>query len=256
MPDYRSYCPPGSIREGAISLEAGESHHLVRVNRARQGDPVAAFDGCGNEYDCVLAVAHDKRALLKVVAQRQVPRLPYSLTLAQALPKGKTFDNIVRHATEIGASRIVPVVTERTEVRLDEKRSPKKEEKWRTTALEAAKQCGTPFIPEISPTTGLESLLDAEEAYDLKLVAGLVPEAQSLAGFLPRGIQGTPEAPFRVLWLVGPEGDFTPEEIDAPRTHGFSFVTLGPYVLRCETAALYALSITSYELGRRLINPR
>ena len=213
---------------------------------------MVAFDGCGNEYDCVVAKADGKRALLQVMAQRQVPRLPYTLTLAQALPKGKMFDNIVRHATEIGASRIVPVVTGRTEVRLDDKRSPKKEAKWRTAALEAAKQCGTPFIPEISSTTGLERLLETEDVYDLKLVAALAPEARSLAKFLPRELQGTPEAPFRVLWLVGPEGDFTQEEIAAARAHGFSFVTLGPYVLRCETAALYALSITAYELGRRL----
>ncbi len=252
MPDYRSYCPPGSVRDGVVSLDAGESHHLVRVNRARRGDPVVVFDGRGNEFDCVLARDHGAAAILEVGEQRRIAPLPYALTLAQAVPKGKMFDNIVRHATEIGASRIVPVVTDRTEVRLDPQRSPKKEEKWRTAALEAAKQCGTPFIPEISSTTGLDRLLEAEDKYDLKLVAGLVPEAGSLAGFLPLEIQGTPEAPFRVLWLVGPEGDFSPEEIAAARAHGFSFVTLGPYVLRCETAALYALSITAYELGRRL----
>ena len=92
---------------------------------------------------------------------------------------------------------------------------------------------------------------DEADGFDLKLFAGLTPSALPLAEFLPARVDASPGTPFRVLWLVGPEGDFTPGEVARAEAKGFRAVTLGPYVLRCETAALYALSITSYELGLR-----
>jgi 16S rRNA (uracil1498-N3)-methyltransferase len=229
-------------------LSPEESHHLVVVNRARTGDTVVAFDGRGGEWICDLVGDRKNAAVLKVRSKQQLKPLPFSITLGQALPKGPCMDAIVRKATEIGAECIVPLTSERTQVHLDSDRSERKLEKWQTAALEAAKQCGNPFLPEIRPMQSAEAFLASAGGYDLKLIASLHPGAKSLKTVLAafRVAQGRP--PKKVLWLVGPEGDFSPAEMSLAQTAGFEPITLGPLVLRCETAAAYALSILSYEL--------
>jgi 16S rRNA (uracil1498-N3)-methyltransferase len=157
-------------------------------------------------------------------------------------------DAIVRKATEIGAARIVPLESERTQVHLDGDRSDRKIEKWQTAALEAAKQCGNPFLPEILPLQPASAFIEGARGYDLKLIASLQPGAKSLKVVLAAYRAAHGRAPVKVLWLVGPEGDFTPAEMSQARSGGFEPITLGPLVLRCETAAVYALSILSYEL--------
>lgn len=247
MPDFRVFCTPPAADPLTIVLSADESHHLVVVNRARSGDPVVAFDGRGTEWNCQLADARKNAATLKVLGTRTAPPLPFQITLAQALPKGPAMDAIVRKATEIGAVRIVPLQTERTQVHFDSDRSERKTEKWKIAALEAAKQCGNPFLPEIIPPQPLADFLAAAAAHDLKLVASLHPGATSLKTVL--AARATP--PRSAVWLIGPEGDFSPAEIGAALAAGFAPITLGPLVLRSETAATYALSILSYELQNR-----
>ena len=157
-------------------------------------------------------------------------------------------DAIVRKATEIGAARIAPLESERTQVHLDGDRSDKKIEKWQTAALEAAKQCGNPFLPQITPVQPAAAFMEAARGYDLKLIASLQPGAKSLKTVLAAFQAAQGRAPQKVVWLVGPEGDFTPAELSQAKTCGFEPITLGPLVLRCETAATYALSVLSYEL--------
>ena len=221
----------------------------MAVNRAKAGDTVVAFDGRGCDWICELADADKRAARLKVrFAQRAKP-LPWRITLGQALPLGGAMDSIVRKATEIGAARIVPLESERTQVHLDGGRSDRKIEKWQTAALEAAKQCGNPWLPEIGAVTTASAFMEAAKGYDLKLIASLQPGAKSLRSVLAQLRSTTGRGPSNVLWLVGPEGDFTPAEMGLSRTCGFEPITLGPLVLRCETAAVYALSVLSYELS-------
>lgn len=250
MPDFRVFCTPATAEAAELTLSAEESHHLVIVNRARRGDTVVAFDGRGAEWTTELVGDRKNAAVLKVRSRRQVPPLPYAITLAQALPKGPAMDAIVRKATEIGAARIAPLESERTQVHLDGDRSGKKIDKWHTAALEAAKQCGNPFVPEVLPVQATAAFIDATsgEGYDLRLIASLHPGARSLKPVLAafRATHGRP--PRKVLWLVGPEGDFSPAEMSRAQAAGFEPITLGPLVLRCETAAIYALSVLSYEL--------
>lgn len=249
MSDFRVFAP--APVQGIISLPAGESHHLVTVNRARIGDTIIAFDGRGTEWTCELTDARKSGASLRVTGTHTRAPLPCALTLAQALPKGGVMDDIVRHATELGAARIVPLATERTQVHLDGERSDKKIEKWRTTALEAAKQCGNPFLPEITAVQTLDELLagDVVRAAQLKLVASLHPGARSLRACTAvfRSEHGC--APATAVWLVGPEGDFSPAEMEHIMGDGFLPVTLGPLVLRCDTAATAAIAVLNYELG-------
>ena len=296
MPDFRAYAPHATPDAAEITLGADESHHLVVVNRCRRGDPVVAFDGRGREWRCECLDPAKNEARLRVHATLQAAPLPHAITLAQSLPKGATMDEIVRQATELGVARIIPLLTERTQVHLEGDRAEKKIEKWRTTAIEAAKQCGNPWVPEIAPVQKLEALLkwaspsaaaaeasapdthppfasahtaaasdsdeqlrasdannpqpaNAHEAFDLKLVASLHPGTRTLREVLDHYRTHYPRPPRTALWLVGPEGDFSPGEMATITAVGCAPVTLGPLVLRCDTAAVAALSVLSYELS-------
>jgi 16S rRNA (uracil1498-N3)-methyltransferase len=279
MPDFRAYAPAAAADAAEIRLDEAESHHLVAVNRCGRGDPVVAFDGRGREWICECADPAKHGAVLRVKSSRQAPPLPHALTLAQALPKGATMDEIVRQATELGARRIVPLLTERTQVHLDGGRAAKKHGKWLTTAIEAAKQCGNPWVPEIAPVQKLNDFLmwasassptpaatqggtrppdgfkarpEAAlhpETYDLKLVASLQAGAKPLREAVAAARAKLGRAPANALWLVGPEGDFSPGEMTACVLAGCVPVTLGPLVLRCDTAAIAALSVLSHELA-------
>lgn len=248
MPDFRAYCQPPELEPSEIRLSGDESHHLVAVSRAREGDTVVAFDGRGNEWICSLVDDQKHEAVLKVRFHQKAKPLPYEITLGQALPKGQFMDAIVRKATELGAARIAPLESERTVVHLDDDRSDRKIEKWQLAAIEAAKQCGNPFVPEILPVQTATACMETSRGYDLKLIASLQPGAKSLKSVLASHVAATGAPPRKVLWLVGPEGDFTPAEMSRSKTAGFEPITLGPLVLRCETAAVYALSVLSYEL--------
>jgi 16S rRNA (uracil1498-N3)-methyltransferase len=248
MPDFRAYCRPATTEPAEITLSPEESHHLVNVNRAHVGDTVVAFDGRGSEWICELATDKKKAAVLKVRFKQRFKALDYEITLGQALPKGASMDAIVRKATEIGAARIVPLESERTQVHLDGDRSDKKIEKWQTAALEAAKQCGNAFVPDILPVENAAAFMESARDYDLKLIASLQPGAKSLKTVLGAFRASQNRLPKKVLWLIGPEGDFTPAEMSLSKNYGFEPITLGPLVLRCETAAVYALSVLSYEL--------
>ena len=259
MPDFRAFCTPANREPAEITLSSDESHHLIAVNRARVGDTVVAFDGRGAEWICELAghgkhsavakaMADRTAAVLKVRFAQKARPLPYEITLGQALPKGGFMDAIVRKATEIGAARIVPLESERTQVHLDGERSEKKIEKWQVAALEAAKQCGNAWLPEITPVQTATAFMESSRGYDLKLIASLQPGAKSLKTVLAAFSAANGRTPKKVLWLIGPEGDFTPAEMSQSQSCGFEPITLGPLVLRCETAAVYALSVLSYEL--------
>ena len=249
MPDFRAHCLPPATDPKEIELSEAESHHLVSVNRAKPGDTVVVFDGRGSEWICELAEAGKRAARLRVRFAQKAKPLPWRITLGQALPLGGAMDSIVRKATEIGVAMIVPLESERTQMHLGAERSDRKTEKWQTAALEAAKQCGNPWLPEIGPVTGASAFMDSAAGYDLKLIASLQPGAKSLKSVLAQFRASHGRAPANVLWLVGPEGDFTPAEMSHSRAAGFEPITLGPLVLRCETAAVYALSVLGYELG-------
>jgi 16S rRNA (uracil1498-N3)-methyltransferase len=255
MADFRAFCIPPAAEPAELKLSDTESHHLVAVNRAQAGDTVTVFDGRGTEWICTLADADKRAARLQVRFAQKVKPLPYAITLGQALPKGGFMDAIVRKATELGVKRIVPLESERTQVHFDGERSERKIEKWQTAALEAAKQCGNPWLPEIAPVQPAVVFIEQARGYDLKLIASLRPGAKSLSAVLaafralprPAGAK-----PVSAVWLIGPEGDFSQAEINGAVSAGFEPVTLGPLVLRCETAAIYALSVLSYELQQKL----
>lgn len=247
MPDFRSYCPNLSSERSSITLSSEESHHLVAVNRAREGHAVIVFDGRGCEWTCEIREANKRAAILEGKRFFRHNPLPYRIGLAQAIPKGKGLEGIIRKATEIGIQDVFPLSTERTESRIKSDREKTKSDKWQTAAIEGAKQSGNPFLPQIHPIVSLEDFLkDDIEGYSLKLIASLQPNTLSFKDAIASSSDPSNKSG---IFLVGPEGDFTPLEYDRIADATFQPITLGPYVLKCETAAVSALAILRHEWG-------
>ncbi|HZM02134.1 MAG TPA: RsmE family RNA methyltransferase, partial [Candidatus Saccharimonadales bacterium] len=163
------------------------------------------------------------------------------VTLVQAIPKGKLLDTIIQKATELGAARIIPLLAERVAAHLDDEGVKHKHEKWRHTAIEAVKQCGQRWLPQVEPAITLTALLARKDDVGLSLLGSLQNDARHPRehfGLLPKSVR---------VW-IGPEGDFSPAEVRLIQESGALPITLGPLVLRSDTAALYALSVVSYEL--------
>lgn len=230
---FRSYYPQGGLKPGAAAeLDANESRHLTKALRARPGDSVTLFDGRGEAWEGRVETAGRHTTVLIETVCTVRPPLP--IFLAVAMLKGKAMDAVIRAAVELGAAGVIPLESERTEVRLDADRAENKVGHWQTVAIEAAKQSGNLAGLDIPPPRPLDSWLGGVEG--LKLVASLSPGAKPLLNALE-------ERPVRATLLIGPEGDFSPAEYQRIAKAGFLAVSLGSHVLRAETAAAYALSV-------------
>ena len=235
----------------SATLTGSEAHHARDVLRLQPGARVTLFDGQGREGTAEISALDSTAVQLRVLHEAATPALRARITLAQAIPKGKNMDLIVQKAVEIGAAEIFPLLSGRTVVQLDLESAAQKQAKWQTVVLEAAKQCGQNWLPHVhTPRTPDDFFAAAgTTSYDLRLIGSLQPGAQHLKKILADYAQTHAGArPARVLMLIGPEGDFTPAEIALARSHGCAPLTLGPIILRVETAAIYCLSILSYEL--------
>lgn len=246
MSMYRSFIfPEAELSEDRVVLDSRESHHLVRVFRARAGEAVELLDGRGNRYLGALSAVDSRAAVVDIKEVRSVPPLATGVTLLQSLPKGKAMDLILRIATEIGVSTVAPVFTARGEVQLKGDRMENKLEKWRLTMVESCKQCGLPFLPELSAPLLLDDYLRTKTLSpgEIRLVASLEKGARPLIDAFE-----SYESPAQVTVAVGPEGDFSHSEYEALRSNGFQPVRLGANVLRAETAAAYILSVVDQRL--------
>lgn len=243
----RFYIPPAEWNPEHPALKGAEASHCVDVLRLRPGDDLIVFDGLGHEIQGSIAEA--RRELVSVTPRLSgsSPPLALRLTLVQAIPKGKNMDLIVQKATELGVNTIVPVISQRTVVRMDPAEAQRKQGKWQRVAIEAAKQCGQNWLPEVRVPQPLEQALQQLEPHALKLIAALESDARPMREvFSAMTEDGT--RPPSALICIGPEGDFTPAEANAARAMGCQPVTLGPIILRTETAAIYCLSVLNHEL--------
>lgn len=247
MARYRSFLfPEATVGEDFLILDARESHHLVRVFRARVGETVEVLDGLGSRYIGTISLADAKGVRIAVDMVEVVPRTGPTITLVQSMPKGKTMDLILRMATEIGASVIQPVFTDQGDVQIKGDRLLAKVEKWRVTMIEACKQCGLSYLPQLEAPEQLSAWIEQHPATDasLRMVASLEAGSRPLVEVLSDH-KGVAE----ITVAVGPEGDFTAAEYGALRAVGFQSVRLGTNVLRSETAAAYLLSVVD-QCGR------
>jgi 16S rRNA (uracil1498-N3)-methyltransferase len=245
---HRFYLPPSAVRDDLLRLSDAEAHHAIHVVRVRLGERVVVMDGVGHELLCEVTGTGRHQVDLAVRQRVELPRLPFRLTLLQAITKAKSMDLIIQKATELGAARVVPIVSERSVARPDPDHPTRKVEQWRAVAIEAIKQCGAPWLPELDAPVPPAAFVAARPPCAVMLLASLQPGARHPRECLRAAREQGQMPPNDVAVWVGPEGDFTPAELQTIQSAGAQPIRLGPLVLRSETAALYCLAFLSYEL--------
>ncbi len=244
---HRAYLSPNrNWVDDHVTLDDRESHHLTKALRAKEGDEIETFNGKGEVRRCiVIRVSRNEVELEARDLWRQKPLSP-TFVLGVAVPKGRKMDEIVRQATEMGASRLVPLVTSRSEGSADPTRWESKRERWRNGAIEACKQSGNAFLPEIAPFRSLEDWFTNLSHNILKFVASLESDARTIKSWLNE--TNPVPSPVEVAILIGPEGDLTTDEYATARSIGFLPCTFGDTVLRVDTAVICAFAVAKEEL--------
>ncbi|HTV39441.1 MAG TPA: RsmE family RNA methyltransferase [Candidatus Sulfotelmatobacter sp.] len=236
-------------RGGLLRLTGQEARHALRVLRLQTGNPAIVLDGAGTEFQCQIENTSRDSLSLRVKKKNFAPELPCSITLFVGIPKGKIIENIIQKSVELGARRIVPLLTERVVTRLDDEGAEYKREHWRQTAIEAMKQSGAPRLPEVELPAAIADVLARRERFDLQIVGSLQKNRRHPREVF-RDFEKANGAPARnaAAW-IGPEGDFTADELKSIENAGAQPVTFGDLVLRVETAAIYCLSVLNYEFN-------
>ncbi len=242
---HRCYLPYADFSAGLLLVEGEEAHHATRVMRLREGDHCEIFDGYG--HAAMAKVISARGSHLQLEVENMLPEMPpvAGITLALAIPKGSNMDLIVQKAVEMGVNRIIPLITERTIVRLDAKEAAAKTAKWQRTALEACKQCGVNTLPIIEQPQNYTNFLQRNDLPGIRIQCAIVEQAKPLRCVLEKArATGTSAATI----LIGPEGDFTPAEYAAAAQAGYEPTSLGPIILRVETAVFMATAAARYAL--------
>lgn len=234
----RFFCPKKFIKENIAHIPKEESHHIVDVMRLRKGDEVVLFDAEGREYFGYIEKASNKGVAVHVNDVKSIAKAKTNeIILVQAIPKKAKMDFIIEKATELGADKIIPITTERTIVELDANKRIEKVNRWRKISLESSKQCNRLDVPVINEIVNFEVALGMLLNIELKLIATLHEPAVLLSEILNRHTAKS------LAIMIGPEGDFTPNEVEAALNIGALAVTFGKRILKSDTAALFALSI-------------
>jgi 16S rRNA (uracil1498-N3)-methyltransferase len=245
---HRFHLPPEQCRGSTLRLTGSEAHHATRVLRVERGERVVVLDGAGQEFQCEVASADKHEVQLRVLEKKNHPVPPCQITLLQAIPKGKIIESIIEKATELGVYRIVPLLTERVTTRLDGRGAAEKGAKWQHAAVEAIKQCGAAWLPRVEAPATPKEFLARGETFDLALVGSLQVDARHPGNYLREFKTQQWTRPRSMAIWIGPEGDLTLDELQMIQSAGAKPITLGPLVLRVETAAVYCLSFLNYEL--------
>lgn len=244
---HRFYISPSECNNRPLILNEAEAKHARSVLRIREGDRIIVLNGEGKEILCETQEVRNNFIKLSVIQENRIPFIDFEITLYQAITKGKTMDMIIQKATELGVNRIVPVLSDRSVPDWDKTKSVAKVEKWKTVCIESIKQCGSAWIPKLELPMKINEAINDSNSSDISLIATLQSDAKHprihIDSFhLEKGHKLSKIA----IW-VGPEGDYTPAEINTIRRSALP-ISLGPLVLRSETAAIYCLAILNYEL--------
>ncbi|MCX7923215.1 MAG: 16S rRNA (uracil(1498)-N(3))-methyltransferase [Clostridia bacterium] len=233
------------IHSDYIDIRGEDINHIKKVLRLRCGDTIIVSDGNATDYTArIEKVETDyvRTAIIESIANTSEP--PIEVTLLQGLPKSDKMDLIIQKSIELGVNKIIPVITERTVVKIDNKKDvANKVSRWQRISLEAAKQCNRGIVPTVEyPVTFAEALKIAEAA-DISII----PYEKEKTGSLKRCLDRKEIK--KIMVLIGPEGGFSENEVEKAISLGIKPVTLGPRILRTETAGIAVLSILMYELG-------
>jgi 16S rRNA (uracil1498-N3)-methyltransferase len=241
---HRCLVSSDDLRLERVRLPAAAAHHVGHVLRARPGDRIRLFDGHGSEATAEVESASGSEVVVRVVQREAAaPSSGPRVVLLQAMPKGRLIEWIIEKAVEVGVDAVIPVVATRSISRPDAERAEGRVERWHKIAEGATRQCGGTIVPEVSLPCPLSAALDTAGPLDLLLVCCISPDALELGPVLRTQLAGVKT----VGIMIGPEGDWSPEEVSEARRRGGIPVTFGGHVLRVETAAIYALSAVAYE---------
>ena len=242
----RFYIPPEAVKGNEILITGVEAHHILDVMRLKKNDKVVTFDGTGREYTGFVKDVKRKSLTVEIIETRDgvSGKGGIKITLIQAITKKEKMDYIVEKATELGAHSIMPVVADRTIPEWDEVKKKKQAERWQAIAKEASKQCGRSDVPVIGAIKSFNEAAAGIIGFDLALIAALSDDFIGLKEALS-GFKGG-----KAVIAIGPEGDFTSEEIACAKKAGFKPVSLGSRVLKSDTAGLAVLAIMDYELTK------
>ncbi len=239
---------PENVEGDRITIKGKEVHHLRNVLRLRRGERVTCFDGKGREYRGRIERISAAQAEVRIekVAERK-KESSLKITLAQSLIRSHKMDLVVQKCTELGVFEIIPLRTERSLINLDEAKRKARRERWQRLAEAAAKQSGRVQIPTITEVRDFSSLLETAGDFDLKIISWEDEgDGKSFRDALTKRLS----PPEKILLLIGPEGGFSAGEVAGAGKAGLLPISLGPRILRSETAAIAATAIIVYEVGR------
>jgi len=249
----RFFVSPKDIKGNEVLIRGGEAKHIVTVLRKMKGDEIDIFDGYGNEIRARILEIDTSGGLptikANIITQKRRETEPkLKITLFQSIPKGNRIDFIIQKSTEIGVSEIVPITTERTIVKLDCKRIKERVLRWQKIAQEAAKQSRRSAIPKVGPVLDFSQALKefSERKPQMGIIAWEMEEKNRLREVL-RSSVGCGISHFHLAVFIGPEGGFTPEEVEKAKRVGVVPVSLGSRILRTETAGLVVATAALYE---------
>ncbi|WP_110953319.1 16S rRNA (uracil(1498)-N(3))-methyltransferase [Anaerosinus massiliensis] len=227
-----------------ITISGDDAHHIIHVLRYKIGQNFIVVDVNGKIAETeIIEIENDILTLQIVSILEENTEAPIEVTLAQCLPKSDKMDFIVQKAVELGVSRIIPVISQNCVVKYDDAKKEARRKKWQKIAIEAAKQCGRTILPTVSPIMQLKQLqLELQQ----DTIAFMCYEGQADAAI--KSLLTTTEAK-KFLILIGPEGGFTQNEVTDCKEFGVRVVTMGPRILRTETASLAAISMVMYQNG-------
>lgn len=229
-----------NIDGGKATISGTDYRHIVKVLRMKEGDAITLFDENALEYEGRISHVGRREILVDIHSARKAETdSPLRITLLQGLPKGDKMDFIVEKATELGVHAIVPVVTERSQVRAFDRRR-----RWERIALESSKQCGRTKPPAVENTLNFSEAIKCNVDYDLAIILHVGSQV-SLKDFLSYSLQH----PKNIIVLIGPEGGFSENEVLLASEMGFTPLGLGPRTLRTETAGIAVLSIIQFHHG-------
>ena len=246
MAGYRAFLSDISkLLTDRIILDSEESHHLCRVLRASEDSAVEVFDGKGTIYQTKLIIADTKNAELEVIKKKTYSLPETELVLLMSIPKPKAMDSILKQAVEIGIQRIIPVFSEHSAFVLSSEQMKVKLNKWQSVLIESCKQSGCPVLPKINPIESLEQFFIKYESDWKQETLGVVASLESDANLLWDGLGSAfkSQSQKKIIYAVGPEGDFSEREYGVFKDLGFLGARLGTHVLRSETAVAYGLSV-------------
>jgi len=243
MQRHRFYAAPSSFNETSVRLDADEARHLTRVLRLGSGARAFVFDGEGVEHECEVArVAKHEVDLNLLRRLDDVIESPLRLTLAQALIKGDKFDWVIQKATELGATRIVPIVTEHSDIKRAEDRAGQRLQRWRRISLEALKQCGRRRLVEICEPSPFDEFCGATARGACLIFSERGGGSLAEISTKLRDIN-------QLSLCVASEGGWSERELLKAVSCGFTPVSLGSRILRTETAAIVAVSLAQHLFG-------